>query len=305
VSFLIRNRDFSIEKLPPVTAPRPGHADLSGALKYGTHDGRDILERSSARETAARVAAGGLAKLLLREFGMRVISHTISLGRVEASVAGLSPEDMEASVAGSRLNCADPEAEKAMIALIDGARENGETLGGVFEIIAVDVPPGLGSHVQSDKRLDGRLAAAVMSIQAVKGVEIGLGFEAARRPGSEVHDEVLYDPGRRGLKFYRKSNNAGGIEGGISNGENVVLRAALKPIPTLGKPLASVDLVSKERVEAAKERADVTVVPAAGVIGEAVVAIEIASALREKFGGDSLAEAKRNFESYMSQIEEF
>lgn len=305
VSFIINNRDFSIEKLPPVTAARPGHADLAGALKFGTHDARDILERSSARETAARVAAGALAKLFLREFGMRVISHTISLGGVEASVAGLSPDEIEASLAGSRLNCADPEAEKAMIASIDGARENGETLGGVFEIIVVNVPPGLGSHVQSDKRLDGRLAAALMGVQAVKGAEIGLGFEAARRPGSEVHDEILYDPGRRGLKFYRKTNNAGGIEGGISNGENVVLRAALKPIPTLGKPLASVDLVSKKEVRAAKERADVTVVPAAGVIGEAAVAVEIASAFREKFGGDSLPEVKSNFRNYMEQIEKF
>ncbi len=305
VSFIIKNRDFSIEKLPPVTAPRPGHADLAGALKFGTHDARDILERSSARETAARVAAGALAKLFLREFGMRVISHTISLGGVEAQAAGLSPAEIEERVSQSRLNCADPKAEDVMITAIDEAREGGETLGGVFEVIALNAPPGLGNHVQWDKKLDGRLAAAVMSIQTVKGVEIGLGFRGANRPGSQVHDEIAYDAARRPMRFYRRSNHAGGIEGGISNGEAIVLRAALKPIPTLGKPLASVDLVSKREVRAAKERADVTVVPAAGVIGEAVVAIEIASALREKFGGDSLAEAKRNFESYMSQIEVF
>jgi len=303
VSFLIRNKDFSIESLPPVTAPRPGHADLAGALKFGTHDARDVLERSSARETAARVAAGAFARLLLREFGIRVISHSVAIGGVEARVTGLSPEEIEERVAGSRLSCADREAEEKMVAAIDRAREKGDTLGGIFEVVVVNIPPGLGSHVQWDKRLDARLAAALMSVQAVKGVEIGMGFEAARRPGSEVHDEIFYDGGRRGLKFYRKSNNAGGIEGGISNGEDIVLRAALKPIPTLGQPLASVDLVSKKEVKAAKERADVTVVPAAGVIGEAVVALEIASAFREKFGGDTIAEIKRNFRGYMQQIE--
>ncbi len=305
VSFMIRNRDFSIETLPQVTAPRPGHADLSGSLKYGTHDARDILERSSARETAARVAAGAFAKLLLREFEVRVISHTVALGGIEASVERLSPEEIEARIADSRLNCASREAEEKMIAAVDEARENGDTLGGIFEVIVVNPPPGLGSHVQWDKRLDGRLARAVMSVQAVKGVEIGMGFEAARRRGSEVHDEVFFDPARRGLKFFRKSNNAGGIEGGISNGENIVLRAALKPIPTLGQALASVDLVSKKEVKAARERADVTVVPAAGVIGEAVVALEVASAFMEKFGGDSLAEVRRNFWGYRKQIEDF
>jgi len=305
VSFMIRNRDFSIESLPEVTAPRPGHADLAGALKFCTHDARDILERSSARGTAARVAAGAFAKLLLSEFGIRIISHTVALGGVEASRAGLSPEEIETRVSGSKLNCADRQAEEKMIARIDEAQKGGDTLGGVFEVIAVNVPAGLGNHIQWDKRLDARLAGALMSIQAVKGAEIGIGFEAARRRGSEVHDEIFYDTARRGLKFYRKTNNAGGIEGGISNGENIILRAALKPIPTLGQPLASVDLLSKKEVKAAKERADVTVVPAAGIIGEAVVALEVASAFTEKFGGDSLGEVRRNFRGYLEQIEDF
>ena len=305
LSFTIANKDFSIDNLPEVTAPRPGHADLAGALKFGTHDARDILERSSARETAARVAAGGFAKLFLAEFGARIISHTVALGGIEANVGGVSPGEIETKAAASCLTCADSDSEKKMVALVDEARENGDTLGGVFEVIAVNVPPGLGSHVQWDKKLDGRLARALMSIQAVKGVEIGLGFEAARRRGSEVHDEIFYDANRDGLKFYRKTNNAGGIEGGISNGENIVVRAALKPIPTLAKPLSSVDLVSKKEVKAAKERADVTVVPAAGVIGEAVVALEIASAFLEKFGGDSLEEVKQSFQRYVEQIARF
>jgi len=305
VSFIIANKDFSIEKLSEVTAPRPGHADLAGALKFGTHDARDISERSSARETAARVAAGAFAELFLREFGIRVISHTVALGGIEAPTKGLPPEEVETRSEGSQLNCADSEAEKEMIAAIDEARENGDTLGGVFEVIVSNVPPGLGSHIQWDKKLDGRLARALMSIQAVKGVEIGMGFDAASKHGSEIHDEIFYDASREGLSFYRKTNHAGGIEGGISNGENIVLRAALKPIPTLGQPLASVDLVSKNEVKAAKERADVTVVPAAGVIGEAVVALEIASAFREKLGGDSLDEVRWNFEGYMEQIEGF
>ncbi len=305
VSFIIRNKDFSLDRLPKVTAPRPGHADLAGALKFGTHDARDILERSSARETAARVAAGAFAQLFLRECGIRLISHTVALGGIEAATVGLSSEEIEARTSSSQLNCADPESEKKMIAAIDEAREKGDTLGGVFEVVVVNVPPGLGSHIQWDRRLDARLAYALMSVQAVKGVEIGMGFEVARRRGSEAHDEILYDAGRQGLKFYRKTNNAGGIEGGISNGESIVLRAAAKPIPTLGQPLASVDLVSKAEVKAARERADVTVVPAAGVIGEAVVALEIASAFLDKFGGDSVAEVKRNFHTYMERIERF
>lgn len=305
LSFLVENRDFSIEDLPEVTSPRPGHADLSGALKFGTHDARDILERSSARETAARVAAGAFARLFLREFGIRVMSHVIAIGGIQAKTTGLAIEEIETRIADSPLNCADREAQDKMIAAIDEAREKGDTLGGVFEIIVVNPPPGLGSHVQWDRRLDSRLAAALMSVQAVKGVEIGTGFEAASRRGSQVHDEIFYDPRRRGLKFYRKSNNAGGIEGGISNGENIVLRAALKPVPTLGQPLASVDLVSKKEVRAARERADVTVVPAAGVIGEAAVALEVASAFLEKFGGDSLAEIARNFRAYLEQIDRF
>jgi chorismate synthase len=302
LSFTIANRDFSIDTLPEVTAPRPGHADLAGALKFGTHDARDILERSSARETACRVAAGAFAKLFLTEFGVRIISHTVALGEIEATTQELATEEIEARTEKSQLRCADSDAESKMIAAIDQARENGDTLGGVSEVIVTNVPPGLGTHVQWDKKLDGRLAQALMSIQAVKGVEIGLGFEAATKPGSEVHDAIFYDASRDGLKFYRKTNHAGGIEGGISNGENIVLRAALKPIPTLGKPLRSVDLVSKKEVKAAKERADVSVLPAAGVIGEAVVALEIASAFLEKFGGDSLAEVKRSYRGFMKNL---
>lgn len=305
LSFAIANKDASIDSLPEVTAPRPGHADLAGALKFGTHDARDILERSSARETATRVAAGGFAKLFLAEFGATIISHTVALGGIQANVGELSPEQIETKAAASGLNCADSNCEEKMIAAIDEARESGDTLGGVFEVIVANVPPGLGSHVQWDKKLDGRLAQALMSVQAVKGVEIGLGFAATRRRGSQVHDEIFYDSNRDGLKFYRKTNNAGGIEGGISNGENIVVRAALKPIPTLGKPLSSVDLVTKKEVKAAKERADVTVVAAAGVIGEAVVALEIASAFLEKFGGDSLEEVKQSFQRYVEQIARF
>lgn len=305
ISFTIANRDFSIDSLPEVTAPRPGHADLAGALKFGTHDARDILERSSARETAARVAAGSFGRLFLAEFGVRLVSHTVALGGIETATEGFTLEEIEARTETSQLRCADPDAETKMIAAVDQARESGDTLGGVFEVIVANVPPGLGSHVQWDKKLDGRLAGALMSIQAVKGVEIGLGFEAATRPGSQVHDEIFYDARRKGLKFYRKTNHAGGIEGGISNGENIVLRAALKPIPTLGKPLSSVDLVSKKQVEAARERADVTVVPAAGVIGEAVIALEVASAFLEKFGADNLEEITRSFQSYANQIARF
>ncbi len=282
-----------------VTRPRPGHADLAGALKYGHRDIRNVLERSSARETAARVAAGTAARKLLEELGVEITGHVVQIGGVAARSGSLGTSEIRERTAASQLLCAHNEAEEIMIAAIDRARENGDSLGGVFEIRAGGVPPGLGSHVQWDRKLDGRLAAALMSIQAVKGVEVGLGFEAAAREGSQVQDEIFYDSGRG---FYRETNRAGGIEGGMSNGEEIVLRAAMKPIPTLYRPLRSVDLVSKEPFEASVERSDVCAVPAACVIGEAVTAWEVACACLEKFGGDSMEEIKRNMDGCLAAL---
>ncbi|BAF59311.1 MAG: chorismate synthase [Pelotomaculum sp.] len=282
-----------------VTRPRPGHADLAGAIKYRHADLRNVLERSSARETAARVAAGSVARRLLEELGIRIIGQVISVGGVEAGPLSLAPEELEARLEKSELFCADQAAERRMMAAIDSAREAGDTVGGVFEIRAYGVPPGLGSYVQWDRRLDGRLAAALMSIQAVKGVEVGMGFAAARKTGSQVQDEIFYEQGRG---FYRRTNRAGGMEGGVSNGEPLVLRAAMKPIPTLRRPLQSVDLITKEPSSAAVERSDVCAVPAACVIGEAAVAWELAGACLEKCGGDSLAELKDNWDRYLSYV---
>ncbi|HOV79805.1 MAG TPA: chorismate synthase [Bacillota bacterium] len=282
-----------------VTKPRPGHADLAGAIKYRHRDVRNVLERSSARETAARVAAGSVARRLLEELGIRIVGHVVSVGDVQSAAAVFALEELEERLAGSRLYCADPEAEKAMVERIDNARESGDTLGGVFEIRAYGVPPGLGSYVHWDCRLDSRFAAALMSIQAVKGVEVGEGFTCARQTGSEAQDEIMFD-GTRG--FYRNTNRAGGIEGGVTNGEVLVLRAAMKPIPTLARPLKSVDLATKELCEASVERSDVCAVPAASVIGEAVVAWELARACLEKFGGDSMDELKGNWDCYLSYV---
>ncbi|HEY6011723.1 MAG TPA: chorismate synthase, partial [Nitrospirota bacterium] len=279
----------------PVTRPRPGHADLAGVLKYGCTDIRSILERSSARETAVRVAVGALAKRLLEEFGIEVMSHVLSIGDVYARVPKVTPQELKKKVEASELRCSDPEAEKRMMRKIDQAKVAGDSLGGVIEIVATGMPIGLGSHVHWDRKLDGKLAAALMSIQAIKGVEIGAGFGAANRPGSQVHDEIFWS---KKDGFFRKTNMAGGIEGGISNGENIVLRAAMKPIPTLMKPLRSVDLVTKKPFKASVERSDVTAVPAAGVVAEAAVAFELASAMIEKFGGDNIEEMKRNYHWY-------
>jgi len=279
-----------------VTRPRPGHADLAGAVKYRHRDIRNVLERSSARETAARVAVGSVARRLLEELGINVMGQVVRIGSVEAEAGSLGMEELAARLAGSQLLCADPGAERQMIIEIDRARKAGDTLGGIFEISAYGIPAGLGSYVQWDRKLDGRLAAAVMSIQAVKGVEIGLGFAAAGRAGSLVQDEIFYGPGRG---FYRHTNHAGGIEGGVTNGEVLVLRAAMKPIPTLYRPLRSVDIITKEPLEASIERSDVCAVPAACVIGEAVVAWELAKACLEKCGGDSLTELKDNWNSYL------
>ena len=271
-----------------VTRPRPGHADLAGAIKYDQQDIRNILERSSARETAARVAVGTLARRMLEELGVTLLGFVRRVGSVEALVGEqLTEEELRNKSQQSQLLCPDQQAEQAMIKEIDIAREAGDSLGGIFEIRAYGLPIGVGSHVQWDRKLDSRLAGAVMGIQAIKGVEIGLGFAAATHDGSQVHDEIHHNAERG---FYRNTNRAGGIEGGITNGETIILKAAMKPIPTLYKPLRSVDLASKKPFEASVERSDVCAVPAACVVGEAVVAWELANPMLEKFGGVSLGE---------------
>ncbi|PIS35981.1 MAG: chorismate synthase [Nitrospirae bacterium CG08_land_8_20_14_0_20_52_24] len=286
-----------------VSRPRPGHADLSGGIKYGHHDLRNILERSSARETAARVAVGAAARRLLESFGIDLVSHVVEIGGVKGKGNGpLTVKKIRTLTEKTDIRCVDEKAAHAMRKRIDRAAGQGDTLGGVFEVIASGLPVGLGSHVHYDRKLNARLAGAVMSIQAVKGVEIGIGFDAARRLGSEVHDEIFY---AKNKGFYRKTNRAGGIEGGMSNGEDIVIRAVMKPIPTLMKPLRSVDILSKRPFTAGVERSDVCAVPAAGVIAEAVVAFELARAMIEKFAGDSLFEMKRNFESYLKSVREY
>jgi chorismate synthase len=295
VTVMVKNRDFKINELPAVTKPRPGHADLAGVIKYDRQDARDILERSSARETTVRVAIGGVCKLLLAEVGIDIVGHIVSLGTVQAKMDGLTFAQIRERSEASEVRCADPEAEKRMIEAVDAAKGQGDTLGGVFEIVAVGCPIGLGSHVQWDRKLDANLARALISIQAMKGVEVGLGFEAARRFGSQVHDEIL--PAQDGI-LTRAGNNAGGIEGGMTNGQPVVVRVAMKPLSTLMKPMRSVDIQTGQEVKATVERSDVCATPAAAVIGEAVVAFELAKAVLDKFGGDSVRELKRNVDSY-------
>ncbi len=289
-----------------LTRPRPGHADLAGALKYGHEDLRNVLERSSARETAARVAVGALARRLLDQFGIAIVGHVVEIGGVEGAETNLSWQELRTRAEASPVRCVDPEAAQRMIQAIESAKGKGDTLGGVFEIIAFNVPVGLGSYVHWDRRLDGRLAGALMSIQAMKGVEIGLGFETARRLGSQVHDEIVYapgssDPGPAG-GYSRLSNNAGGIEGGVSNGQPIVCRVAMKPLSTLMAPKQSVDMSTKEVSKAGVERSDVCSVPSAVVVGEAMVAIEIARAFLEKFGGDSVEEIRRNLTGYLEWL---
>jgi chorismate synthase len=292
------------EKRKPVTRPRPGHADLAGAIKYNFHDARYILERASARETAARVAVGALAKALLGEFGVRILSHVIAVGAERLQRAAEWEEVVALSLKDEvLLGCVDAEAEARMKAVVDEAYRTGDTVGGVFEVIARGLPAGLGSHVTWDSRLDGRLAQAIVSMQAVKGVEVGFAAEGAASFGSKVQDTIHYD--REGRKFTRGANRAGGLEGGITNGEDVLVRGMLKPISTLRRPLESVDLATRDSALAAYERSDVCVVPAAGVIGEAMVAIVLAQAFLEKFGGDSLAETRRNYEGYKEQVKNF
>lgn len=283
----------------PVTRLRPGHADLAGTLKYNHSDVRNVLERASARETSSRVAAGGVAKKLLGHFGIQIFSFTQSIGDVDLGYAAADPRELTLeAIEASPVRCPSEEVSQRMVAAIDAAGERGDTLGGTFRVIATGLPIGLGSHVHWDRKLDGRLAQAILSINAVKGVEFGAGFEGASRPGSEAHDQIDFS----GTAFTHHSNRAGGLTGGTTNGEPVDLRAAIKPISTMKKPMQSIDLVSKERVEAHYERSDVCVVPAAGVIGEAVVALVLAEAFLEKFGGDSIAELERNVAGYLAQL---
>src|SRR6059058_4886774 len=283
----------------PVTRLRPGHADLAGALKYGHTDIRNVLERSSARETATRVAAGGIARRLLGNFGIEVMSFTQSIGTVDIGFDGCDPDTVNVEeIEASPVRCPDPDASRRMVEAIDKAAERGDTLGGTFRVVARGVPVGLGSYVHWDRKLDGRLAQAVLSINAVKGVEFGAGFQGASRPGSDFHDEIDYRDGR----FKHLTNRAGGLTGGVTNGEPVDLRIAIKPISTMKKPMRSIDLNTHEKVEAHYERSDVCVVPAAGVIGEAVVAITLADACMEKFGGDSMDELERNYRGYIDSL---
>jgi chorismate synthase len=283
-----------------VTRPRPGHADLAGAMKYNHHDIRNVLERSSARETTARVAVAGVARRLLAEFDITILSHVTEIGGVRMPAdLDLPWDEIRERAEASEVRCAHRETEAAIIAAIDDAKAKGDTLGGVFEVVALGCPVGLGSYVQWDRRLDGRLAQALCAIQAIKGCEHGIGFEAARRPGSAVHDEILFDAAGG---FRRGSNNAGGLEGGVTNGQPVIVRAAMKPLSTLRTPLRSVDLATKEAVEAVVERSDVCAVPAAGIVGEAMVAIVLANAFLEKFGGDSIEEIRRNHQGYVDGL---
>jgi chorismate synthase len=288
-----------------VTRPRPGHADLSGMLKYDRDDARDILERASARETTARVAAGAICKRFLREFGITVGSHVVHLGGVDARRPQTMPRDLNAAADLSDVRTLDRDAEREIIARIDAAKAEGNTLGGIAEIICDGVPVGLGSHVSWDRKLDGRVAAALMSIPAVKAVEIGLGVESARRKGSDVHDEIeADDTNARAGRVRRRTNRAGGMEGGITTGEQLVLRASMKPISTLMRPLGTVEMKTREPAQAVAERSDVTAVPAMGVIAEAMTAFVVAQAFLEKFGGDSLGETRRNYDGYIASLAE-
>jgi chorismate synthase len=312
LALIVRNRDFqswrdvmdpfdppSGARAKAITRPRPGHVDLAGALKLGLSDARDVLERSSARSTAARVAAGAVAKALLKSCGVELLAHVTRIGEVAAAAA--VQHDFAAArdrAEASEVRCADPDAGAEMVAAIQAAQKDGDSLGGVVEVIAWGVPPGLGSHAEWSERLDGRLAMALMSIQAMKGVEVGLGFAAAQQRGSAVHDPIAHD----GSRFTRPTNNAGGVEGGITNGEPVVVRAAMKPIPTLARPLPSVDLVTKQPFDAQKERTDSCAVPAAAVVAEAAIAFVLADALLDKMGGDTMDEVRARLAAYEAQL---
>lgn len=296
----IENRDVRADE-PALTRPRPGHADLVGAMKYGFRDVRRALERASARETAARVAVGAVCRRLLREFDIRIFSHVVEIGGVAITRRPERWEDIPEIAEPSDLRCADADADARMREAIEQAKRSGDTLGGVFEVVALGVPPGLGSYVHWDRKLDARLAQAVMSIHAVKGVEIGAGFEIARGLGSRAHDEIFFD---RDRGFYRETNRAGGTEGGVTTGEPVVVRGAMKPLSTLMSPLRSVDLTTKEPVQGAVVRSDVCAVPAAGVVGEAMVAVVLADAFLEKFGSDSMADIRAAYGGYVHRLRE-
>ncbi len=314
IALSITNRDYAnwVERMSPaplpapaepLTRPRPGHADLAGGLKYDRRDLRDVLERASARETAARTAVGAVCRKLLSAVGIEVFAHVVAIGEVEVPALEVDVDEMRRRARASDLACVDPESEARMKEAIHTASHAGDTLGGVFEVVATGVMPGLGSHVQWDRKLDGRMAQALMSIQAIKGVEVGAGFRAARSSGSKVHDPIAYDGDAR--RFVRPTNRAGGLEGGVTNGMPVVCRAAMKPIATLKKALGSVDVRTKEAYEAAFERSDVCAVAAASVVGEAMVCIVLGDALLEKFGGDSMRELSRNVEGYRAQNAEY
>jgi len=314
IALFIENRDWENwkEKMAvegerpdtavPFTRPRPGHADLAGGIKYNQRDLRNVLERASARETACRVALGAVCKRFLEELGVFVGSYVVSIGTVQPPIEEQDLIKRHQLAEQSELRFPDPSKDKEFMELIDRAKEMGESLGGVFEVFAVGVPPGLGSHVHWDRKLDGRIAQAMMSIQAIKGVEIGLGFEAAKRFGSEVHDEIGY---REGEGYFRYSNNLGGLEGGITNGMPIIVRCAMKPIPTLTKPLRSVDVLTKEEVRAGKERTDVVAVPAASVVGESALALVLADAFLEKLGGDFMEEIKERYRIYLEHVKSF
>ena len=322
IAMLVRNRDWANwqEIMDPapreedaggalrrraVTRVRPGHADLTGLLKYDRDDARDILERASARETTARVAAGAVARRLLQELGVSIGSHLVHLGGVDAARPATMPEHINEAADASPLRTLDADAERAMIERIDAAKRDGNTLGGICEVVADGLPVGLGSHVSWDRKLDGRIAQAMMSIPAVKGVEVGMGFAAARATGAEVHDEIEMAPGRtRAGNVRRPSNNAGGLEGGMTSGEPLVVRVAMKPISTLMRPLGTVDVRTGAQAAAVAERSDVTAVPAMGVIAEAMLALVLGSAMLEKFGGDSLGETRRNLDGYLARVAE-
>ena len=300
-----RDEDDSVARKRVVTRPRPGHADMSGLLKYDRDDARDILERASARETTARVAAGAICRRLLSEFGVSVGSHLVHLGGIDAARPAELPHPLNDASDASPLRTLDASAEARMIAAIDAAKQSGNTLGGICEVVVTGLPVGLGSHVSWDRKLDGRIGAALMSIPAVKGVEIGLGFETARRTGADVHDEIDACAGReRAGNVRRRTNRAGGLEGGMTTGEALVVRVAMKPIATLMRPLGTVDVLTGQAAAAVAERSDVTAVPAMGVIAEAMLAFVVAQAWLEKFGGDSLRETRRNFDGYIARVAE-
>jgi len=314
IAMLISNRDWEnwSEKMavegerpsnvPPFTRPRPGHADLVGGIKYNQRDLRNILERASARETTARTAVGAVCKRFLEELGIKIGSYVVSIGACAPTIEEQDLIRKHQLAEQSLVRFPDPSKDEEFIKVIDKAREMGESLGGVFEVFAVGVPPGLGSHIQWDKRIDGRIAQAILSIHAIKGVEFGMGFEAGRRFGSEVHDEIGWSEEKG---YFRYSNNLGGTEGGITNGMPLLVRAVMKPIPTLTKPLRSVDIETKKEVKAGKERSDVVAVPAASIVAEAMLAIVITDALLEKLGGDFMEEIKHRYEAYLRHVESY